>query len=92
MKLSDRDMMTDALLMEKQLLNSYTHAEQESANIHLRRVFHEYHLEEEETHTKLFNVMHQRGWYKTPVAGQQAIESAIITWEQKMIKQSEARE
>jgi len=91
MKLSDQDMLTDGLLMQKQLLSSYTLAEQESANLHLRKVFHEYHLEEEDLHTRIFNIMHQRGWYKTPVAGRQAIESAIISWEQKIVKNPELR-
>lgn len=91
MKLDDRDMTTDTLLMQKQITGMYLSAEIESANIHLRKVLHEYHLEEEKLHTKLFNSMHQRGWYKTPVAGQQAIESAVISWEQKLIKQPELR-
>lgn len=90
MKLSDRDMITDGLFMQKQLLPFYTLAEQETANLHLRKVFHEYHLEEEELHTSIFNIMHRRGWYKTPVAGQQAIETAIISWEEK-IGQAELR-
>lgn len=89
MELEDRDMLTDALYMQKHLLGSYTQAEQESANLHLRKVFHEYHLEEEDLHTSIFNIMQRRGWYKTPVAAQQAIESTIISWEQKIIKQPE---
>lgn len=89
MNLDDRDMMTDALLMEKQFTTSYVLAENETANLHLRKVLHEYHMENEELHTNIFNIMHQRGWYKTPVAGQQAIENAILSWEQKLVKRED---
>lgn len=91
MHLDDRDMVTDALLMEKHFTTSYVIAENEAANLHLRKVLHEYLLEDEDLHTKLFNIMHQRGWYKTPAAGRQAIESAISNWEQKMSRQDEMR-
>ncbi len=43
MNLSDRDMLTDGLLMQKQLLTSYTMTEQEPANLHLRNVLYKYH-------------------------------------------------
>lgn len=91
MKLDDRDMITDALQMQKQLIDSYMLAERESANSYLRETLHGYHEEEENLHTKIFHSMHQRDWYKTPVAGQQAIESAIISWEQKLVRQPELK-
>ncbi|OPY58346.1 MAG: Coat F domain protein [Pelotomaculum sp. PtaU1.Bin035] len=91
MNLDDRDMIADMLLMQKQLINSYMTAENEAANSHLREALHDFHGEEENLHKKIFHSMHQRDWYKIPVAGQQAIESAIINWEQKLVRQPELR-
>ncbi|MDF9408461.1 spore coat protein [Pelotomaculum isophthalicicum JI] len=89
--LDDRDMITDVLFMQKQLIDTYMTTERESANSHLREALHDFHQEEENLHAKIFHSMHQRGWYKTPVAGQQAIENAIISWEQKLVRQPELR-
>ncbi|OPX88524.1 MAG: Coat F domain protein [Pelotomaculum sp. PtaB.Bin104] len=91
MILDDRDMIADALLMQKQLIHTYMMAERESANSHLREALHDLHGEEEDLHAKMFHSMHQRDWYKTPVAGRQAIESAILNWEQRLVQNPELR-
>jgi spore coat protein CotF len=83
MDLLEREMAQDMLLMEKQLTQSYTLAEMECANEALRQRLHQLHEGTESVHARLFHAMHQRGWYQTPVAGQQAIETAILSWEQK---------
>jgi spore coat protein CotF len=89
MQLEDKEMARDMELMTKQLAQSISMAESEAANKPLREIFHRLHQEMENIHAKIFHAMHSRGWYKTPVAGQQAIESEIISWEQKQIRQPE---
>ncbi|MBO2533248.1 MAG: hypothetical protein CW342_10245 [Thermoactinomycetaceae bacterium] len=86
MDLLEREMAQDMLLMEKQLTQSYTTAETECANEGLRKTLHRLHEDTESMHARLFQAMHQRGWYQTPVAGQQAIETAILSWEQKELR------
>lgn len=89
MELLDREMAQDMLQMEKHLTQSYTMAEMECANETLRKTLHRLHDGTESMHARLFHAMHQRGWYQTPVAGQQAIETAILSWEQKEIRGEE---
>jgi spore coat protein CotF len=89
MQLEDKDMSRDMELMLKQLAQSYSMAELDAANKPLRDVFQRLHQEMGTIHAKIFHAMHSRGWYKTAVAGQQAIESETISWEQKQIKQPE---
>ena len=90
-QLSDRDRASDMLAHEKQLAAAYVRAELESANKPLREALHRLHAETEDLHAELFHVMHQRGWYVTPTAGQQAIEQERIRWEQAQAKHPELR-
>lgn len=85
-------MVQDMLLLEKQLTQSYTLSETECANQKVRETMHRLHTETEAMHAQIFHAMHQRGWYKTPVAGQQAIESAVLKWEQNQLRQPELGE
>lgn len=89
MKLVDRDIAQDMLLLEKMLAHAYAVAETESANQELREACRRLHAEAERLHAHLFHAMHQRGWYKTPVASQQAIESAVLQWEQRQLRRPE---
>jgi spore coat protein CotF len=89
MNLDVKDMITDMMQCEKHLAKAYCTAEVESANKSLRTSLGNIQRRVQDNHAKLFHEMHQRGWYKTPVAGQQAIESTIISWEQKFLKQPE---
>jgi spore coat protein CotF len=87
LNLDTKAILTDVMQSEKQLATAYCQAELESANLSLRESFRRIQQNVQENHGKLFHEMHQRGWYKTPVAGQQAIESTIISWEQKFQKE-----
>ncbi len=89
MKLTEKEMTQDILLMEKQLGQLYTLTEAECANQGVRKSMHRLHIDTEEMHARIFHAMHQRGWYQTPVAGQQAIENAILKWEQNKLRQPE---
>jgi spore coat protein CotF len=92
MNLDVKEMLADMMHMEKSLSNAYCMAELESANKTLRQSLRSMQQRSQEHHAELFHEMHQRGWYKTPVAGQQAIESTIISWEQKMQKEPELQQ
>jgi spore coat protein CotF len=89
MSLQVKDMIADLLHTEKSLSKAYCTVELECANQSLRQSLRNMQLKTQENHAKFFHEMHTRGWYKTPVAGQQAIESTIISWEQKFLKNPE---
>jgi spore coat protein CotF len=89
MKLGVKEMISDMLQMEKSLAKAYCNAQLEAANKKLRGALGHMHNDIQENHARLFHEMHQRGWYQTPVAGQQAIESTLISWEQKSLKEPE---
>ncbi|PRX30982.1 coat F domain-containing protein [Orenia metallireducens] len=92
MNLKDKDMAKDMLLMSRQMIQGYSMAEIEAANQPLRQVFQGLHGDVAEIHTRIFNLMESNGWYKIPVAGQNEIESEIINWEQKSLKDPELAE
>lgn len=87
--LGDRDRAQDMLLMEKGLSTAYFMTERECANQPLRQALHGLHQGVEDLHARLFHAMHERNWYQTPVAGQQAIEGELIKWEQRQVRQPE---
>ena len=89
--LADRDLASDLLAFEKQLATSYVRAELEAANQPLRQALHRLHSETEDLHARLFHAMHQRGWYVTPTAGQQAIEQELLRREQAQAQHPQLR-
>ncbi|HEY3369073.1 MAG TPA: spore coat protein [Symbiobacteriaceae bacterium] len=89
MTLTDQERTQDMLLMEKHLGTAYFMAEQECANQDLRKALHNLHEQVETLHHRVFHAMHERNWYQTPVAGQQAIEGELIKWEQKQVRRPE---
>jgi spore coat protein CotF len=89
MQLSDKDMAKDMELMMKQMIQSCSTAEINASNKNLRNQIGQLCGEIKGLHSKLSNMMSSRGWSKTAVASQQAIESEIITWEQKPLREPE---
>lgn len=89
--LSDRDRTQDMLLTEKALSTAYFMAARESANQGLRSELDRMCQGPSQQHARLFHAMHERNWYSTPTAGQQAIESQIIKWEQEQVRNPELR-
>ncbi|ADL13488.1 spore coat protein [Acetohalobium arabaticum] len=86
MNLQDKEMARDMLIMMEQLIQTYTKSELEAANKSLREVFHDLNKDMEVLHTELFNLMQTKGWSEVTTASQQEIESEIISWEQKGLK------
>jgi spore coat protein CotF len=87
--LTDRDRTHDLLLMEKSLSTAYFMAARECANQDLRAELEEMCKGPSQMHARVFHAMHERNWYQTPTAGQQAIESDIIKWEQQQVRNPE---
>ncbi len=87
MQLDDKDMALDMELMIKQMIQSCTTAEIHASNKDLRNEVGKLCSEMKTLHSKLSNMMSSRGWSKIAVASQQAIESEIIIWEQKPLRE-----
>lgn len=84
--LTDRDRTHDMLLLEKSLSTAYFVAARECANQSLRGELDRMCTGPTAMHARIFHAMHERDWYQTPTAGQQAIESDIIKWEQQQAR------
>ncbi|MEN9405981.1 MAG: Coat domain [Bacillota bacterium] len=77
-------MVEDLLQTEKNLLKEYAVAVIEAKDLALREGFKAIMQELFEEQYKIFNYMHQKGLYPTPLAEQQAITSAINKWQGKV--------
>lgn len=82
--LDDRDILTDLLLCQKQLLSAYGTATVESTNPQLRQTLKQISQTEAEFHTKTFELMQQKGWYETPRSDAQLAGQIASLWTQKM--------
>jgi spore coat protein CotF len=89
MQLDDKDMAKDMEIMTKKMIQSCTTAEMNASNEELRNQLGQLCGEMKTLHSKLSNILTSRGWSKISVASQQAIESEIITWEQKPLREPE---
>lgn len=87
MQLDDKDMAKDMEQMTKQMIQSCTTAEMNASNKELRIQIGQLCNEMKTSYSSLSNLLSSRGWSKTSVASQQAIESEIISWEQKPLKE-----
>lgn len=83
-RLTDRDILTDLLMMAKQMIGAYGLAERESTHPQLRSTLHRLATEEEQFHTQAFQAMHQRGWYETPLADSNLAAQIASLWSGKL--------
>ncbi|MGI6129025.1 MAG: spore coat protein [bacterium] len=63
-ELTDRDRLTDMLLLTKAVASSYHSAALESATPKIRSSMMSLHSEELEHAERLFSAMEERGWYR----------------------------
>jgi hypothetical protein len=89
MDLLAREMVHDLMLLEKQFCRSYMDASLIASNETLRSDLRRFQGDVFQLHTRFLTEMQQRGWLKTRTAGKQAIESAVITWEQETVRHPE---
>ena len=83
-RLTDRDILTDLLMTAKQLIGAYGLAEREATHPQLRSTLHQLATEEEQFHTQVFQTMHQRGWYETPLADANLAQQITALWSGKL--------
>jgi spore coat protein CotF len=67
-QMNDRDRINDVLAMEKYLANGYNTAVNEAGNPALFQAQLQILNEVHQAQRDLFNLMHQKGWYKTEAA------------------------
>lgn len=82
--LTDRDICTDVLFLEKHLARDYVMAESEAAHSSWRHTLHQLHQGTEQLHEQMFMYMQQRGWYETPQADTDLARQIASLWIQKM--------
>lgn len=74
--MSDRDLIEGELLTIKGICDLYMHGTQESSTFEVHKTFQDALEESLNIQNKLYNLMVERGWYKTDYAEQQKIDSA----------------
>ncbi|HHT70366.1 MAG TPA: spore coat protein [Firmicutes bacterium] len=68
-ELTDRDRLTDMLLLTKAVAGSYHSAAMEAATPRIRSSMIALHGEELKSAERLFTAMEERGWYRPEPAG-----------------------
>jgi len=66
--LQDKDALTDMLMTEKYISDSYNLSVLESASPQVRQVFQHIQKEEQQHAEQIFQAMQQRGWYQVKPA------------------------
>lgn len=62
--LTDQEMLTDQLMLEKFVSDGYNNSVLESANPEVRKVFQHIQKEEQQHAEQIFQAMQKRGWYQ----------------------------
>lgn len=74
--MEDRDLMEKELLIIKGVCDLYLHGTIESTTAEVHSAFKEALNESLNIQNKLYNLMSEKGWYKTETAEQQKIDAA----------------
>lgn len=73
--MEDRDLMEKELLIIKGVCDLYLHGAIESTTSEVHSAFKEALNESLNVQNKLYNLMAEKGWYKTEIAEQQKIDT-----------------
>jgi len=74
--MEDRDLMEKELLIIKGVCDLYLHGTLESTTAEVHTAFKEALNESLDIQNKLYNLMAEKGWYKTETADQTKIDAA----------------
>lgn len=74
--MEDRDLMEKELLIIKGVCDLYLHGAIESTTAEVHSAFKDALNESLNIQNKLYNLMAEKGWYKTEIADQQKIDTA----------------
>lgn len=74
--MEDRDLMENELLVIKGVCDLYLHGAIESTTAEVHCAFKEALNESLNIQNKIYNLMAEKGWYKTEIAEQQKIDCA----------------
>ena len=74
--MEDRDLMEKELLVIKGVCDLYLHGSLESTTAEVHQAFQDALRESLNIQNKLYNLMAEKGWYKTEEAEKQKIDSA----------------
>lgn len=73
--MQDRDLMENELLVIKGVCDLYLHGAIESPTAEVHQAFQDALEESLNIQNKLYNLMAEKGWYKTEIAEQQKINT-----------------
>lgn len=74
--MEDKDIMENELLVIKGVCDLYSHGSIESTTAEIHCAFKEALNESLNIQNKIYNLMAEKGWYKTETAEQQKIDAA----------------
>jgi len=74
--MQDRDLMENELLVIKGVCDLYLHGALESTTAEVHQAFQDALETSLNIQNKIYNLMAEKGWYKTDIAEQQKIDSA----------------
>lgn len=78
--MEDRQLMENELLVIKGVCDLYMHATLESTTAEVHAAFQDALNESLDIQNKLYNLMAEKGWYKTDIVEQQKIDTLKQTY------------
>lgn len=78
--MEDKELMENELLIIKGVCDLYLHATLESTTAEVHAAFKDALNESLDIQNKLYNLMTEKGWYKTDVAQQEKIDTLKQTY------------
>ena len=74
--MEDKELMENHLLVVKGICDLYMHGTLEATTMEIHTAFKDALNESLNIQNKLYNLMAEKGWYKTEIADQQKIDTA----------------
>ena len=83
--MQDKDLMENELLVVKGVCDLYLHGTIESTTAEVHTAFKEALNECLNIQNKIYNLMAEKGWYKTDVAEQNRIDAAKVKFQNLLV-------
>ena len=77
MQLTDQEILQDAIVAHKFLMNMYCQFGLECSNATLRNLFEELHKVASEHNFKIFKIMNDKGYYPTMIAPTKEVKTTL---------------
>ncbi len=84
-KLSEKELLKDLIISEKQLVSTYNDAIIQSSSHNLRKIFSKCLLNAQDVQYSIYDSLNKRGWNNVDMVNEKKIENLLLKYDKKNV-------